>query len=140
MNKLEKFFDLVGVQPNIEFQLMWSDGEYKRGSYMFNPEGELLMLNSNGSSYTYNIPCILTGELVIVLKPFKPKTGQEYWYIDIDGETLFSNYSPKRYVLDVTNVISGNCFPSSNISDEYYQIIKDKFKDAGVDVSDWVRH
>ena len=43
------------------------------------------------------------------LKPFKPKIGDDYWYVRMDGmlrNTLFDNF----VMMDILNRVIGNCF------------------------------
>jgi MoaA/NifB/PqqE/SkfB family radical SAM enzyme len=50
-------------------------------------------------------------------KPFWPNSEDEYYYIDADGSIYKSVYI-KGYITDSLNAKLGNCFKSSNISQE----------------------
>lgn len=140
MSKLEQFFELVGVQPEVDFKLKRADtGEPVHGSdslYFFDYEGNLLKRSRSGFCFHEYIPRILSGEFEIVLEPFKPREGGRYWYLDISGELNVTSYS-HFCTSDVSNFLIGNCFPAELVSDDNRREIGYKFEKAGVDVSGW---
>ena len=136
MNKLKEFFELVGIQPNSDFRLKsFGEGLDLKYLYSFKDNGNLE--RSTGLSFPEYIPRILKGELEIVSEPFKPRVGQEYYYISTLGAIAHTSYLPTGYLFDLGNYFIGNCFPTKTISDDDYQHIKEKFAEAGVDVSEW---
>lgn len=138
MSKLNQFFELVGVRPNSDFRLK-GFGSGLDLKYLYSFRGNGMLEKSTGTSFPEYIPRILNGELKIVQEPFKPSLGTSYWYIvPKDGELNCTSYYPSN-TCDVGSCLSGNCFPTENISDEQYQEIKSKFESVGVDVSGWRR-
>lgn len=140
MSKLEQFFELVGVQPEVDFKLKRADtGEpvhSSDGLYFFDYEGNLRKCSSSGCCFPEYIPRILSGEFEIVLEPFKPREGGRYWYLDTSGELNVTSYS-HSCIVDVSNFLIGNCFPAELVSDDNRREIGYKFEKAGVDVSGW---
>lgn len=143
MNKLKEFFELVGVQPNMKFKLKDPDTgifvhDVTRSSvYYLTCEGTVQKVG--GCSFPEYLPKIISGELTIILEPFKPEKGEKFYCISCDGGVNCTTFEPNTFTSDVTNVALGNCFPTKYISDEDYQRIKKIFSDVGADVSEWGR-
>ena len=54
---------------------------------------------------------LLAGELTIKRKPWKPKRGETYWYVEKDGDVLEMEWHPCRYMSNHVNRYKlGNCY------------------------------
>ena len=133
MSKLEQFFELIGVQPDVKFKLK-NEKIISDSVFYFNSKGKFL--NVDGYVTSCVIPEILSGEFEIVLEPFKPREDGRYWYFDTSGELNVTRYS-HSCIVDVANFSMGNCFPSESIPEDKRREIGYKFEEAGVDVSGW---
>ena len=54
---------------------------------------------------------LLAGELTIKRKPWKPKRGETYWYVEKDGDVLEMEWHPCRYMSNHVNRYKlSNCY------------------------------
>ena len=91
MNNWEKFAEILGLKLEQEFVLINVDGKRKNEYiYKITEDGLLYKMPtqyinwSNSSSGT--IVKLLNGNCKALVKPWKPKNGETYWYYRIKRE------------------------------------------------------
>lgn len=122
MNHMKEVAALLGVEIGEEFTIK----EYSKNR-TFKIERQSLYEMISPNVWTSNLSDFLelvTGDLHICKKPWKPKNGDTYWYIDNDGNVCSSAYLP--CTLDVLLVSIGN----------YYRTKKD----AEANVDKWKKY
>lgn len=100
------FADFLGVEMGEEFQLCDDDGVY----------APVYRVTKNGLEYLKDDKCVkyqfdmndLVGKSVKKL-PWKPRNGDKYWYVDIDGTPDFDTFSDDD-VFALEHYACKNCF------------------------------
>lgn len=106
---MELLMDRIRVVEDEEFEACGKNSEYS--TYKFHKD-ELLLKNDEGDWYKtdmWNMFIKYFEEYGFKKRPFKPKIGDDYWYVRMDGmlrNTLFDN----SVMMDILNRVIGNCF------------------------------
>lgn len=104
---VELLMKRIGVVENEEFKGKGISGKYHNFKFAY---GELLIKYNDKWHNT-----ILGGfvedfeDYEFEVKPFKPKNGDEYWYVRMDGELRETSFDDSL-MIDVLNRGIGNCF------------------------------
>ena len=99
-----------------EFTVEYSSkaGKYKvAGTYKFTKNG-LECTDFDKIPYSDILPRILSGELSIIPKPWKPKVGDKYYYVaeSISGGLYVETLKWNNDITDYCAYRCGNCFAS----------------------------
>ena len=138
--------EIFGVEEDEGFYLKDSFLEAFRTNssgkalHYFSGHCNLYCISESGTPIKINdsIPRILSGEYAIIPAPFRPNHTEHYTFINCDG--VINETRHTKCSFDFTNIAMGNCFKDkTQITQEDYDRIKDMFKSAGADVSDWPR-
>lgn len=70
------------------------------------------IINSNNLEFNgLFLNLLLSGQLEIKRKPWKPKRGETYWYVEKDGDIWEMEWHSCRYMSDHVNRYKlGNCY------------------------------
>lgn len=70
------------------------------------------IINSNNLEFSgLFLNLLLSGQLEIKRKPWKPKRGETYWYVEKDGDIWEMEWHSCRYMSDHVNRYKlGNCY------------------------------
>ena len=102
-NLMPKVAELLCVEIGEEFNV-----KNIRYSFKFTPE-DLYNCSGNVKLYTNNILIgLLMGEYEIIKKPWIPKNGDTFYYINFDGQICAYQYT--GHIIDETMFKIGNCF------------------------------
>lgn len=99
------FADFLGVEMGEEFQLCDDDGVYA-SVYRVTKDG-LEYLKDDTWKYQFDMND-LVGKSVKKL-PWKPRNGDKYWYVDIDGTPSFDTFSDED-IFSLGYYACKNCF------------------------------
>ena len=105
MNNTEKIFEMLGIEPIEVFKADFT-GEVKE--YFLDYDLYLHDINDSILSPKRSLS-IISGEIPIIKKPWKPKNGENYWFVAIDGDIICTRFSPD-YLSDIGNLLLGNHF------------------------------
>lgn len=106
---MELLMDRIRVVEDEEFEACGKNSEYS--TYKFHKD-ELLLKNDEGDWYktdTWNMFIKYFEEYGFKKRPFKPKVGEIYFYVDTDGVIIDAMFMRHR-ILDILNRHTGNCF------------------------------
>ena len=109
-NHMAEVAKMLGVEPGEELKI---SGKPENDRFFIGDEG--LTLLCGGTYYAYKLfTQLLTGEKEIVRRPWRPKKGERYWFVDIcsDGSCLIDNCSYSGASFDINCILMGNCFPT----------------------------
>lgn len=105
---MELLMKRIGVVEDEEFEARLANGECEVNKFC---NGELLTKFSkewrDDSKWAVFVKYFDVYEFKV--KPFKPKIGDDYWYVRMDGmlrNTSFDNF----VMMDILNRVIGNCF------------------------------
>ena len=114
---------MLGVELGEEFNLV--DKDSKPSAYNpFHIEVGGFM-DCTGDDDAGFLTALLTGDFEIVKKPWKPKEGEEYYYIVLSGGVAHTTFDDGN-ILDVLRVRLGNCFTT--------------YKEAKANVGKWLEY
>lgn len=111
MNKMEEITKMFGVELEKEFKL--TNVVFAECAYRFTDEG---LEVENGDVWERSVGCVLerllTGDIEIVKKPWKPTCNRYYWHVEINGE-WFEDVWEKNEI-NLLHYKIGNCFKYEN--------------------------
>lgn len=93
MNYMKQVADMLGIEINEEFKLVYPDGKISKFSFAITDNG-LWRLDGNSLACNDILRGVLTGEYQIKKMLWKPIRGQEYYMPSIeDGHPDFCGYT-----------------------------------------------
>lgn len=101
---------VLGVELEEEINIICDNGEKSTYSpYMFTEEG---LKDKDGDIALMTLKALASGGYVVDKLPWKPKEGEQYWYVVIgsDGIACMDDYVWNNHSVDMLNYKSGNCF------------------------------
>lgn len=109
-NHMAEVAKMLGVELGEEFEIK----EYGLCQFRFKEtcfqyfNGKMWVSDLNTQSDLYEL---LTGQLMIKRKPWKPEYGETYWYVEKDGDIWEREWHPCRHMSDHMNRYKlGNCY------------------------------
>lgn len=112
MNHMPEIAKMLGVELGEKFTFEDLDGEMMGIAVIEESGFKLLEYNINytNSWFQYTLENLLTGKYTIKRKPWKPKEGDKFWYIDAD-KVIRSYNNFNHYYSDHMNYYKlGNCY------------------------------
>ena len=106
-NYMSKVAEMLGVELGEEFNLVDKDGKPSAYNPYHIEEGGFI--DCTGDDDAGFLAALLTGDFEIVRKPWKPKDGDEYYYIDVFGHAIKISYV-RNDNSDCMKLRMGNCF------------------------------
>ena len=114
-NHMEEFAKMLGVELNERFGVCstCSTDYIDPYEYYLTVDG-LNVVANNG--HVFPVDCIstklLTGELTVKRKPWRPTDGEYYWYIDVKGNARRSGWGGDDFLcmFDINLYKLGNCY------------------------------
>lgn len=126
---IKMLMDRIGVAEDEEFEARLASGECEVNKFC---NGELLTKFSkewrDDLKWTVFVKYFDVYEFKV--KPFKPKIGDDYWYVRMDGmlrNTLFDN----SVMMDILNRAIGNCFRTKELAEAHKEEILKILKGEG---------
>ena len=124
MNYMKQVAKMLGVELGEKFDIDVGDGFTLDGCCL-NGYG----LYDDGLRNDSVLNGLLTGECTIKKKRWKPKDGEEYFYVDEDGN-IGSFIFDMICISDTAMLYMGNCFRTSEDAEAHKDEIMAKFKEA----------
>lgn len=125
-NYMKEVVKVLGLELEEEF-------EFEDNNYIgkFTEEGLLVCTGTYWYTNFFDLTDILTGKIKIKKKPWKPKYGENYyfifWYENGSGLNLGVDYSSfvRSYHVDQLRVAIGNCFRTKEEAEaKKYEVFK----------------
>ena len=110
MNHMAEVAKMLGVELGEVFEIL----EYPSKKFMITNCG-IGRLESGEWSYdvavnSFVFEKLLTGKYNIKRKPWKPKDGDIYWYVDEHGNALVNGFYDKNALYHMNYYKLGNCY------------------------------
>ncbi len=107
-NHMKEVAAMLGVELGEEFEIYGDDNKYR-----FKQEGLFSSISEN-CTQTFVLERLLNGTDQIVRRPWRPKRGEKFWFIDIQRDESYlvdwCTYGGGSF--DIHYILMGNCFPS----------------------------
>ena len=118
MNHMEEVAKMLGVKMGEKFRIKESTDVV----YHFEKAG---LIDGIGSTCMTTLGYIISGAYHIEKFPWKPKKGDEYWFI---GASLVSCNNWDDDCMDYSLYYAGNCFETEEEAEAHKQEILDKLR------------
>lgn len=134
MNYYKQFAEMLGLELEQEFVLTDDDGNRKdKYTYKITEDGIFYKSKISNWLKTELVDALLNGRIKAVVKPWKPKKGEKYWfYLYGAKEVIDSRWSNGTYDLFLWKV--GNCFRTKEEAEtkgkEIMEQIQKEYEDA----------
>lgn len=120
-NYMAEVAKLLGVELGEEFEIKYPSPCDVKTTAVFSEDGFKVTHTDAVILQPYwkdaELHELLKGTLTIKRKPWKPKVGDGYWYIDIDGENIYSSWDPNN-ARDISLYKLGNCYRTNKEAKE----------------------
>ena len=125
-NRMQEIAEMLGVEIGEEFDVINQYGDLIYGCpYKLTNEGCELQTRDTAS---FTLMQLLNGNCSIVKKPWKPKYGERFYYINIEERVCrTSNY---EVATDLALIYFGNCFRSKEEAEANKDEILEKMKEV----------
>ena len=114
INHMPEVAKMLGVELGEEFEIVFPEPCSCHATAMFTDEGVRIINTDVYDIYNfkaYILRDLCTGVYGIKRKPWKPKRGETYWYVEKDGDICEMEWHPCRYMSDHVNRYKlGNCY------------------------------
>ena len=109
-NHMAEVAKMLGVELGEEFEIDYA-ADVTTLSAKITDTG-FHIINSNNLEFSgLFLNLLLSGQLEIKRKPWKPKRGETYWYVEKDGDIWEREWHSCRYMSDHVNRYKlGNCY------------------------------
>lgn len=129
---MEELRNILGLNKREMFDVIDLDGQkIPLGPYYFDDNN--LILDKDGNTIgTHVLWELLLGAYNIEREPYKPREGDIYWTVNINGgiDWFYFHYSNE---IDLMRLYSGNCFSVQKAAEEAKDIMLEKFSAIKVD-------
>lgn len=114
-NYMPEVAKMLGVEIGEEFNLLNEDGEIVLYSpYKFTGDS---IIDYEGSTLRgWRLWNLLTGDYTLQKRPWRPREGEAYWFIDTDGFVNWG-YFRKDGLSAIGDLNMGNCFPAKEAAE-----------------------
>lgn len=127
---MELLMDRIGVAENEEFESQFASEEYQVNKFC---NGELLTkVNEewrDNSMWAVFVKYFDVYEFKV--KPFKPKIGNWYYYVNILGNPVHGEFKEHYNTFDCLNRAIGNCFRTKESAEAHKEEILKILKGEG---------
>jgi hypothetical protein len=132
---MEELRNVLGLNKREMFDVMDSDGQkISLGPYYFDDNN--LILDKYGNTIgTHVLWELLLGTYNIEREPYKPREGDMYWTVNINGGIDFFYFHCNNEI-DLMRLYMGNCFSVRKAAEEAKDVILEKFSAIKVDKKD----
>lgn len=109
-NHMAEVAKMLGVELGEEFEIDYTTDVTTLSAKI--TDTGFYIINSNNLEFSgLFLNLLLSGQLEIKRKPWKPKRGETYWYVEKDGDIWEMEWHPCRYMSDHVNRYKlGNCY------------------------------
>lgn len=123
---MEELRNILGLNKREMFDVIDSDGQkIPLGPYYFDDNN--LILDKDGNTIgTHVLWELLLGTYNIEREPYKPREGDMYWTVNINGDIDFF-YFHCNDETDLMRLYMGNCFSVRKAAEEAMDVILEKF-------------
>lgn len=126
-NYMTEVAKMLGVEIGEPFDVLDENGE--KLAYGPHKITDNVIVDCEGDEGPNLFYDLLRGKYTLQKRPWKPKNGEDYYYIrTIDGffgQTTFSNIN----VNDLAAINMGNCFPSKEVAEAAVPEMLEKFEE-----------
>ena len=123
MNYMEQVAEMLGVEIGEEFDVYkHNDNLYVR-KMRITQDG---LFNEDGVEYPGTLGNIMKGTYTIQNRPFKPKNGERYSFVNARGEVILACFDYNCHI-DLNNYKQGNCFKTEELAKKAKPTIMAKF-------------
>lgn len=131
-NKMQEVAKMFGLELGEKFDLISSNNkELSRCPYRFQERG---IYDKDGYYMEgHVVSSLLNGNYKLVKKPWKPKTGDNYYYKDVDGSIYDTSFREDYCIDDLIYYYVGNCFKTEEEAEKFdVQFLKEFYNNGGV--------
>lgn len=121
MNYIGKITETLGIKIGESFDVKYADGKIIKNCSI-DEQGIHTKELCLGSVYRD----ILIGKCEIIRKPFRPRIGEEYWFISSEDEVISDIY--EEHLFDIMARCIGNCFRTEAEAEAHKDEIMAKFR------------
>lgn len=130
-SKFKEVADLFGVQLGEHFKIKnVLSGKFIEGCSFYFDKDDIKEVRTN-DSWRHIFTDLLRGEYEVVKLPFKPKQGDTYYIITIDGAVTY--LVCHNSLLDLAYFYMGNCFRTKEEAKAHKDVLMKKFRKIMVD-------
>ena len=110
MNYYKQFAEMLGLELGQEFRIIGShEKTIDNNLYEITEDGLFSKANDLSGKVTSMLDLLLNGEYKAVPKPWKPKTGEQFWYYSVGLKEAYLKQC-KDDLCDMLYWKVGNCF------------------------------
>lgn len=116
MSYMEEVLELIGLKEGDRFHLRGNNNEALLSygdniSVFIIKDNEIITKDNPYLDQSLWIGRIVSGSLIVKKLPWKPKDGETYWYVCVDGDIECGAFSYSS-LADLAKYKMGNCFPT----------------------------
>ena len=120
MNYMKQVAEMLGVEMGERFNISgWNEST----KFYITEEG--LMREGFTAPRRKAFDKLLTGEAEIIKEPWKPKEGEEYYFVGVNEKILHTNF---EVTMDYAMLLMGNCFRTPKDAKAHKDEVMAKFK------------
>lgn len=128
-NYMPEVAKMLGLEIGEEFDILYEGRTATDlGPFKFTNE---TILDCNGDGLgdglqCWRLCCLLTGDYTLQKRPWRPKTGEDYWHVKTNGVIDCESY--EDWDVDLYRLSTGNCFRTIGEAEANKQKILDHFE------------
>jgi hypothetical protein len=124
MSYMERIAKVFRVEIGERFEIVSRYGDKVIGTFWFDEKG---LYDEDGVPYFPLFCELMNEECKIVKRPWRPKDGEEYWSVDIDGVEGCTKFC-KENQWDIMAYNFGNCFKTYEEANAHAEEMVEKMK------------
>lgn len=109
MNYMEQIAQMLGVEFDEPFDMDYGDIQIPTGHNYYLTKSGVKSISGGACAIRGLLSDLLIGAATIVKRPWSPKEGDTYYYVDLDEDVIVTQYNPNN-IHDVMNVRARNCY------------------------------
>lgn len=126
-NYMPEVAKMLGVEIGEEFDVLDSEGRVKGiGPYMFTNED--IINGDGGRAHDWLLIYLLYGKNTIQKRPWRPKNGDEYWFVSANGR-VYGTALRATNACELAMLNMGNCFPTEEAAEAAVPEMLAKFEE-----------
>lgn len=127
-NYMPEVAKMLGLEIGEEFDILYKDGTATElGPFKFTNE---TILDCDGDELQcWRLCCLLTGDYTIQKRPWRPKEGEDYYYIRSTDGFLSRSTFHSVDADDLALLNMGNCFPTEEAAETAVPEMLEKFEE-----------
>jgi len=121
--ELKNIMAEIAASYKVELGEEFEISNLNNNPYKFTERG---LFDKQGMRCQFALSDVLCGDLPIKKIAWKPKDGDGFWFVGLDGGIHQANFH-KDFIVDRAMLVSGNCFRTYKEADDNADDIKEKF-------------